>query len=262
MTKKINIIYVKVNSFILHMKFIDKVQNFKSDNFNSKQKNVNQNPKYCFIIPFYNVEKWISFTLNSILLQSQNNYRIICIDDCSVDNTVNIIKSYNLENLTLIQNNQNMGPAYSRFRGIQYTNNDEILIFLDGDDWLSNENVLDELDKIFINYKLTIGGYKKYVNGKISIQRNIIEDINKPVRTSLKAGYAYLWKDMPLNYIIKNGEFINYATDYHDFRYALSKISLQDLYINQKCLYIYNNDRKNSTDTIIRKVYQDNFSKI
>lgn len=242
------------------MKFIDKVKSFQVSDFYNKvnQYNSKQDKKYCFIIPFYNVEKWISYTLNSILLQTQNTYRIICIDDGSIDNTVNIIKSYNLPNLTLIQNNKNMGQAYSRFRGIQETDNKEILIFLDGDDWLSNENVLDELDKIFVNYKLTIGGYKRHINGKISIQRNIIEDINKPVRTALKAGYAYLWKDMPLNYIIKNGEFINYATDYHDFRYALSKIKEEELYVNQKCFYIYNNDRINSTDTIIRKVYQKN----
>ena len=43
------------------------------------------------IVPVYNVEKYISQCLDSIINQDLKNIEIICVDDCSPDNSVNII---------------------------------------------------------------------------------------------------------------------------------------------------------------------------
>ena len=46
------------------------------------------------IIPSFNVEQYIGQCLDSIIVQKNNNIEIICVDDNSTDNTVNIIKKY------------------------------------------------------------------------------------------------------------------------------------------------------------------------
>ena len=46
------------------------------------------------IIPIYNTEEFIEETLESALSQSYKNIELICIDDCSPDNSIDIVKKY------------------------------------------------------------------------------------------------------------------------------------------------------------------------
>ena len=48
-------------------------------------------PKISVIVPIYNVEKYLQQCLDSILVQSLQDLEIICIDDGSTDNSVNIL---------------------------------------------------------------------------------------------------------------------------------------------------------------------------
>ena len=48
--------------------------------------------------------------------------------------------------LKIIKNKKRLGPAYSRWIALQETKPEEIIIFLDGDDWLSYAEILDYLD--------------------------------------------------------------------------------------------------------------------
>ena len=52
--------------------------------------------KFSIIIPCYNVDKYISACLDSILNQDIDNQSVelICIDDCSTDNTLRILEKY------------------------------------------------------------------------------------------------------------------------------------------------------------------------
>ena len=68
--------------------------------------------KFSIIIPAYNVEDYIFECLSSVASQSVsgNIFEIIVIDDCSDDNTFNIISSYNrVANYSIISNNKNEG---------------------------------------------------------------------------------------------------------------------------------------------------------
>ncbi len=46
------------------------------------------------IIPVYNAEKFVSYTLDSVINQDYKNIEIIIIDDCSKDNSFDIISKY------------------------------------------------------------------------------------------------------------------------------------------------------------------------
>lgn len=88
------------------------------------------------IIPVYNREKLIKNALNSVLKQTiADKIEIICVDDGSTDNTVEVIKNYQKkhENIFLYQQ-ENSGPGVARNLGIDKANG-EYIIFLDSDDW-------------------------------------------------------------------------------------------------------------------------------
>ncbi len=54
----------------------------------------NKTIELSIIIPYYNGARYIDDCLNSILAQTFSNYEIIICDDCSTDNSVNIIQQY------------------------------------------------------------------------------------------------------------------------------------------------------------------------
>ena len=54
-------------------------------------------PKVSIIVPVYNVEKYLKQALESAVNQTLNDIEIICIDDCSTDNSLNILKEYQLK---------------------------------------------------------------------------------------------------------------------------------------------------------------------
>lgn len=105
------------------------------------------NKMISIIIPCYNVEKYIEKCINSIENQIYKNIEIIVVDDCSTDNTMNILKKLKGEysNLQVYQNDKNKGAAYSRNFAIKKAKG-EYIGFIDGDDYIG-ENYYDELLK-------------------------------------------------------------------------------------------------------------------
>lgn len=96
------------------------------------------------IIPAYNAEKYIEETLISLKQQTFNDYEIICVEDCSTDNTLSIIEKYAEDNkkIKIIRNKSHLGPGESR--NIALRNSDcEIISCVDSDD-VANENYLLE----------------------------------------------------------------------------------------------------------------------
>ena len=50
--------------------------------------------KFSIIIPVYNVAEYLKECLNSVINQTYKNLEIICINDCSEDNSLEILKEY------------------------------------------------------------------------------------------------------------------------------------------------------------------------
>lgn len=94
--------------------------------------------KFSVIIPCYNAASTIERALDSLTLQAFSDWEVICIDDCSKDNTADVIKSYSDKHkealITLLRNEKNSGPGVSRNNGIAIAKG-EYLMFLDADDY-------------------------------------------------------------------------------------------------------------------------------
>ena len=112
--------------------------------------------KFKIVIPSYNNEKWVETNIESILEQEYDNYEVLYIDDCSTDNTLQKVKTLTKNNKkwNIVSNEKNMKRGYNISpinKNIQkFMNNDEdILIFVDGDDWLASSDVLTKLNNFY-----------------------------------------------------------------------------------------------------------------
>jgi glycosyltransferase involved in cell wall biosynthesis len=132
--------------------------------------------KFKFVIPSYNNEEFVEYNLASILNQTYQNYEVLYIDDASTDNTYNrVVEIISNDNrFKVVKREENKGAAYNYFFELEdYLNNDEdIIIHLDGDDWLYDENVLNNLND-FYNDKdvwMTYGKFYCYSEGDSVIE--------------------------------------------------------------------------------------------
>ena len=107
----------------------------------------NSTLKFTVAICSYNIEKYIERAIKSALNQEYENYEIIVVDDCSQDNTVEIIKKYKSDKLKFFSTEKNSGTAAAS-RNIAIENaSGEYIIFLDGDDTLYDNKTLQKIDK-------------------------------------------------------------------------------------------------------------------
>ncbi len=100
------------------------------------------------VIPAYNSEKYIIQALASALLQDLP-LEIIVVDDCSTDNTYQLLKPYiDDERIVYIKNQVNLGAAESRNAGVAVAKGNYIA-FLDADDIWAKDKLIKQLE--FIN---------------------------------------------------------------------------------------------------------------
>ncbi len=93
--------------------------------------------KVSVIVPVYNVEKYLSTCLTSCLNQTLYDIEIICVNDGSTDNSLNILKEFaEADNRIIILDKENGGLSSARNAGIKAASGN-IVMFLDSDDYLS-----------------------------------------------------------------------------------------------------------------------------
>ena len=84
-------------------------------------------------LPCYNVEKFISWAVKSVLAQSYTNFELIITDDGSVDRTLDILRGIRDERIILVADGENHGISYRLNQQISMAKGD-IFIRMDGDD--------------------------------------------------------------------------------------------------------------------------------
>lgn len=106
-------------------------------------------PLVSIIVPAYNAEKYIANTINSVRQQTYDNWNLMILDDCSTDNTRNIVKSFvNIDSrIHLYENSKNLGAAKTRNRGIELADS-KWIAFLDSDDLWHREKLEKQLKAI------------------------------------------------------------------------------------------------------------------
>lgn len=109
------------------------------------------NPLLTVIIPVFNTEDVLPRCLNSLLNQVQKKIKIILVDDCSTDNSLNIIKSFSEKNsnISYVSTSINSGAGYARNKALEFVKT-KYVSFLDSDDWIDSvayKRALETLEK-------------------------------------------------------------------------------------------------------------------
>ena len=96
------------------------------------------------IMPNYNSAEYIVKTIESVLAQTYRNWELIIVDDCSTDNSVEVIEQYKDDRIRLMRNTENCGAARSRNRAIEAANG-RWIAFLDSDDLWDSKKLMEQL---------------------------------------------------------------------------------------------------------------------
>ena len=150
----------------------NRIQYIKEFNIHKILEPVNKrNYKFSIIVPNYNNGEWITRTIESVINQTYKNWEMFIIDDMSTDNSVEQIKSYKDDRITLIQNEIKLYNGGSRNVGIlkaKKSNPEGYLLFIDSDDWLANDKVLEMINNFSQDEDLITLDYQYYKDNKIT----------------------------------------------------------------------------------------------
>lgn len=106
------------------------------------------NPDISIIVPAYNSEEYISQCLKSLISQTHKNIEIICVNDGSDDNTLEIIKEFvKLDDRIILIDQKNSGQGVARNKAMDIAKG-KYIMFMDSDDWLKKDACELLFDKI------------------------------------------------------------------------------------------------------------------
>lgn len=149
-------------------------------------------PLTSIIIPTYNRATTLVRAIDSVLEQSYKKYELIVVDDCSIDDTANVMEQYVSENrVKYIKLDKNIGGAAARNIGINNSKGDFVAFQDSDDEWLPGK-LKKQMQVFFDNPQIDVVFTKiaRITNEKVSIfpQENITG--SKDVHTKmLKANY-------------------------------------------------------------------------
>lgn len=122
--------------------------------------------KFAIIVPNcnndhgkYNGKTFLANCIESIINQTYKGWNLIIIDDCSDDTSVETIKSYKDDRITLLQNKRKRYNGGSRNVGIDYAKEHldyDYICFLDSDDWWIDGNVLATINSELYDHDMLI----------------------------------------------------------------------------------------------------------
>ena len=127
------------------------------------------------ITPAYNAAAYIAETIESVFAQTYTNWEMLIVNDCSKDNTAEIVQSYAAKDkrIKLINLKQNSGAAIARNAAIQNAKG-RYIAFLDSDDLWKKEKLQKQIQFMQQNgYAFTYTSYEHFKETKENIQNQV-----------------------------------------------------------------------------------------
>jgi len=223
---------------------------------------------FIVVVPVYNSEQWIERCLQSIINQDYDNYKLVVVDDCSTDNTWDLVRGFDGIRW---RNRERSGSGLATIvQGINLGAEDkqDIIVTVDGDDWLVDNSVLSYLNAVYqedvwMTYGsfLPLSGRYKGICQDLE-ETHTFDDSGEPVVNHLtpatyrKSGvwvtshlrtFKYgLWNLIDDNDLRDgNGEYYKTAWDLA-FMYPMIEMAGWRVKFINKVLYIYNDLNSNS----------------
>jgi glycosyltransferase involved in cell wall biosynthesis len=182
---------------------------------------------FVIIIPSYQNRIWCEKTLTSVLTQDYPKFRIIYTDDCSTDGTADEVEKFLKKHdydkrVTLVRNTERRYAVCNIYNMVHSCTDDDIIVMLDGDDWLANTNVLKRLNEEYDKgVWVTYGQYQCYPDKELGCSCAIPKEIivNGAFRryrwcsSHLRTFYAWLYKRIRKEDLMHNGQWLQMSGD-------------------------------------------------
>lgn len=217
--------------------------------------------KVSIIIPVYNVEKYLKECLDSIFRQTLKEIEVVCVNDDSTDNSLKILVEYQKlhDNMQVITQ-ENSGSGIARNTGIKIANG-EYLMFVDPDDYLAADDVVEALYMALKSNDVAVcGGSLVYLkNGvlsrrfygltsKCSVQENgfmTFKDYQCP--------YGHCRYIISKDLLVKNNIYYPKYRRGQDVLFMASVLNVVDkFYLIKKEVYVYRKGHKEEEYTTIK----------
>jgi glycosyltransferase involved in cell wall biosynthesis len=213
--------------------------------------------KFKIVIPLYNAEKWIKFCIRSIKNQTFENFDCIILDDISTDSSAEVVrKEIEGDNrFKLVINSEKSFSLKNIYDGIGLMSPDDedVIVTIDGDDWLANKDVLQKLNNVYNEKEcwLTYGSYAEYprnIRGKFAkkLPQKIIDDNSfrsfEWCTSHLRTFKYHLWKKIDkVDLTDSNGDFYKMTGDLA-FMFPMLEMAGNKSHYIEDILYVYNVD--------------------
>lgn len=187
--------------------------------------------KFVIIISSQDNAPFVAKNLDSVFDQKYNNYRIIFIDDSSSDDTYKKALEFvqggvHQDKITFISNPKQESILYNLYYAIQSCADDEVVVLLDGKDWLATPYVLSELNRYYkdedvwmlFGQEVTYPDYsrskdksaffrslKKGLGRSFGLFSNLEQEMNGFLHTF----YAGLFKQIKMQDLLLEGGFLS-----------------------------------------------------
>lgn len=187
--------------------------------------------KVSVVIPVYNIEKYIGDCLNSIINQTYKNLEIICIDDCSTDESMKKVNEYAEKDtrIKILKQKENRGQGEARNLGIIKSVTGEYVYFIDSDDFIEKnyiEEMVNVIEKKNVDLVCNVNILKYY--GKDNIKNKFIKNKREFVLNKKLDWNEDFMDKLPISAWCKL-----YKTEIlkkHEILFAENKLKFEDFY--------------------------------
>ncbi|MEG1617636.1 MAG: glycosyltransferase family 2 protein [Bacteroidales bacterium] len=206
------------------------------------------NPLFSIIIPVFNVERYLSVCLDSVINQTFSNFEMILVNDGSTDGSTSICNVYKQKDERVrVFHKENGGVSSARNLGIEQAKGEWIL-FCDSDDWM-DPNLLERYVRELSaenGVEMVVMGYKKCKRDRyrpISTNQILKSDLISGLFLLEKHGYhGFLWNRIFKKEIIRKHNLrldpnISFCED-HLFSFEYSE-HIQEMTLLPDTLYNY-----------------------
>lgn len=200
------------------------------------------------IMPSYNTARYIGDSIRSVLAQTYENWELLIVDDCSTDNTDEIIASFSDDRIRFFKNERNAGAAVSRNRALREARG-RWIAFLDSDDLWLPEKLKKQL--AFMQKNGHAFSYTNY-NEIDRCGKPLGVTVTGPKRITKSSMYRYCWPGcLTVMYDAEAVGLIQIADikKNNDYAMWLKVCRKADCYLLNENLAFYRRGREGSVST-------------
>lgn len=209
---------------------------------------------FVIVTASYNNKDWYQRNLDSIFSQTYPHWRLVYINDFSIDGTGDLVHNYVHERgmqdrVLLLNNKRRRGHLANQYNAIHMCAKNEIIVIVDGDDWLAHTHVLEYLNHVYQDNVLMTYGQFWYLkrNSKgvcrtlplAVVENNSIRDHASWVLSHLRTFYAGLFQLIKLEDLIYQGNHYPMCADISTM-YPMFEMAAERARFIPDVLYVYN----------------------